>query len=190
MADEPKRRDLVSVSGWLYADVLLVIALIGFGSIFASKTTAPPRPTPTTVRSTTTTTTLAPNDRFQLHCGEFLIVRLDQTMTKELFAKRLREDTATAIEARGLNPSASKIGIIYVYGFGDITVGSGWARAFAREFFPGTPLEKVEKDFGGSKAVDVGTEKYRLRADNGGGKPEVVIKARLIYSGKQDSECR
>ena len=190
MADEPKKRDLVSVSGWLYADVLLVIALIGFGSIFASKTSAPPRPTPTTVRSTTTTTTLAPEERLQLHCREFLIERLDLTMTQELFQQVVIDETAAAVRGRGLDRASSEIGIIFVFGYGDQGVGKALAKKFIDTYFRNSPLAGVEADFGGATAVEDNGVRYALSEDNGGGKPEVVIKARLIYSGKQDSECR
>lgn len=190
MADEPKKKDLVSVSGWLYADVLLVIALIGFGSIFASKTSAPPKPTPTTVRSTTTTTTLAPEERLQLHCREFLIDRLDLTMTQELFRERVIKATAAAVRARRLDPADSEIGIIFVFGYGDQGVGKALAKKFKDTYFRNSPLAGVEADFGGATVVEHNGDIYALKANNGGGKPEVVIKARLIYSGKQDSECR
>ena len=190
MADEPKKKDLVSVSGWLYADVLLVIALIGFGSIFASKTSAPPKPTPTTVRSTTTTTTLAPEERLQLHCREFLIEGLDLTMTEELFRNKVIEETKDAVRARGLDRASSEIGIIFVFGYGDQGVGKALAKKFIDTYFRNSPLAGVEADFGGATVVEHNGKIYALKANNGGGKPEVVIKARLIYSGKQDSECR
>jgi len=186
-----KRRDLVSVSGWLYADVLLVIALIGFGAVVAGG--PPPPPTTTTTTSTTTTstttTTTTKSDALQLHCREFVIRRLDVTMTQELFEMRLRQSVDTEITKRNLNRLRAKVGIIYVYGYGDSNDGTRLAREFKRKYFGGTELERVESDEGGAVFVNVNGEQIKLRADNGGGKPEIVIKGRLIFSGPQDSEC-
>ncbi len=184
-----KRRDLVSVSGWLYADVLLVIAFIGFGSVVASARTPRVKPpvVPTTIPSTTTT--IKSEDTLQLHCREFVIKRLDATMTQQLFESRLRQSIDAEIAKRRLSRDKAKVGIIYVYGYGDSDSGKERARDFKSQFFSGTELDRVESDEGGAFSVVENGQKYTLRADNGGGQPEVVIKGRLIFSGPQDSEC-
>lgn len=186
-----KRRDLVSISGWLYADVLLVIAFIGFGSVVASTRTPRVKPpvVPTTIPSTTTTTTIRPEDTLQLHCREFVIKRLDATMTQQLFESRLRQSIDAEIAKRRLSRDGAKVGIIYVYGYGDSDSGKKRARDFKSQFFSGTELDRVESDEGGAFSVVENGQTYRLRADNGGGQPEIVIKGRLIFSGPQDSEC-
>lgn len=111
------------------------------------------------------------------------------TMTQELFEMRLRQSVATEITQRKLNPSRAEVGIIYVYGYGESNRGTRLAREFKSRFFAGTELERVESDEGGAESVTVNGGKYKLRQDNGGGQPEVVIKGRLIFSGPQDSEC-
>jgi hypothetical protein len=189
MRSTRNRRNLVSFAGWLYADVLLVVALIGFGSVVASARTPRTKPPIVPTTTTTTTTTIAPENAFQLHCREFIIKRLDLTMAQELFERRLKQSVAAEIAERKLNPSRAKIGIIYVYGYGDSDGGTRLARDFKSRFFGGTELERVESDEGGAFFVTVNGEKYKLRNDNGGGQPEVVIKGRLIFSGPQDSEC-
>jgi len=111
------------------------------------------------------------------------------TMTQELFEMRLRQSVATEITQRKLDPSRAEVGIIYVYGYGESNSGTKLAREFKSRFFAGTELERVESDEGGAEFVTVNGDKYKLRENNGGGQPEVVIKGRLIFSGPQDSEC-
>ena len=108
----------MSLSGWLFADLFLVLIVVGFSLSWvtkevATKSTKPPTTTTTTTTQPLETTTTLPTV-YQLSCQEFGIpLNLNEGLDATIVL--IRQAISDEILRRGWNPDDVKPGLINLF---------------------------------------------------------------------------
>lgn len=168
-----RENNIVSSAGWLYADLLLVLTVIGFGAIAARRETDPP-PIPKATQLSST----------NLNCNEFAI-RLDSGLDQTSIDQIVDDEVRAAIRNGNLPLGETTVGLVLVYGGyqSNETVTDGKTRA--KEFIPKikrtTWMSSSELVLGGANQVDIGLERVAV------GPREILLKVYLVYQGNPSS---
>lgn len=169
------RSDLVSSAGWLYADLLLALTIIGFGTIVARKDTDPPITT-----TTTTTTTMVPLSSTNLNCNEFAII-LDSFSDESAVNQVVDSEVRAAINEFGLPIDKTQVGLVLVYGgyasTESVRQGKDHAKSFVPKLRQTNWLNRSELVVGGANEVDIGNERKSVSAK------QILLKIYLVYQG-------
>ena len=173
MAFGKRDNNLVSSAGWLYADLLLVLTIIGFGAIVARRDTDPPPPPKVTELSST-----------NLNCNEFAISLdsgMDQSSVNQIVDEKVRE----AIRDGNLPFDQTRVGLVLVYGgYGkgeSFPDGKERARKFIDKIKETVWMGTSELVYGGANQIEIGVKSVSVRAR------EVLLKVYFVYQGDPGS---
>ena len=169
---------LVSSAGWLYADLLLALTIIGFGAVVATKDTDPP--TTTTVTQSTTVEKLSTN----LNCNEFAI-RLDSEANQSEVDQIVDTQVREAISNENLPLDETQVGIVIMYGgYGSgetVTDGKNYAISFKPKIRNTGWMRNSELVLGGANQIEIGSNRVAV------GPREILLKVYLVYRGDPNS---
>lgn len=164
-----RENNLVSSAGWLYADLLLVLTIIGFGAIIARRDTDPPPPPKVTELSST-----------NLNCNEFAI-RLDSGMDQSSVSQIVDEEVRKAISDGNLPLEQTSVGLVLVYGgYGkgeSFPDGKERARKFIDKIKQTEWMGTSELVYGGANQIEIGEDSVSV------GAREVLLKVYFVYQG-------
>ena len=178
------RRDsnsLVSSAGWLYADLLLALTIIGFSAVVATNHTDPP-PTTTTVAQSTT----VPKEKLStnLNCNEFAI-RLDSEANQSAVDQIVDSQVREAISNENFPLDETQVGIVIMYGgYGSgetVTDGKNYAISFKPKIRNTSWMRNSELVLGGANQIEIGSNRVAV------GPREILLKVYLVYRGDPNS---
>lgn len=173
MAFGKRNGNLVSSAGWLYADLLLVLTIIGFGAIVARKETDPP-PKPKTSELSST----------NLNCNEFAI-RLDSGLDQVSINQIVDDEVRSAIRYGDLPLGDTRVGLVIIYGgYGSgetVTDGKTRAKNFIPKIKQTDWMNSSELVLGGANQVEIGIDRVSV------GPREILLKVYLVYQGNPAS---
>jgi len=169
MAFNKRGNNLVSSAGWLYADLLLALTIIGFGTIVARKETDPPPPPKVSQLSST-----------NLNCNEFAI-RLDSGSAQPLVSQIVDDEVRNAISNGNLPIDQTRVGLVIIYGgYGSnetVTDGKTHAKNFIPKIKQTDWMSSSELVLGGANQVEIGLDRVSV------GPREILLKVYLVYQG-------
>ena len=173
MAIGKRDNNLVSSAGWLYADLLLVLTIIGFGAIVARRDTDPPPPPKVTELSST-----------NLNCNEFAI-RLESGADQASVNQIVDEEVRRAIDNGNLPLDQTSVGLVLIYGgYGSgesFPDGKERARNFVDKIKQTDWMSTSELVYGGANQVEIGVKSLPV------GAREILLKVYLVYQGDPGS---
>jgi hypothetical protein len=197
------RSNLVSSAGWLYADLLLVLVIIGFGvatttddsSVLKQRITALEQENQELkndleialqrIRELES----SGSESWQLNCRE-VGLELSKSVSQSDLDEKINKNIELAIENRKLNPQFTKVGLVLSYGGYDAKAGLSTESGFrdAEKLLPmlqASPrLQGAEFLSNGAQTVRINGDK-QLVSDDG-----VYLKIYLVYKGDPSlSEC-
>jgi hypothetical protein len=168
-----RESNLVSSAGWLYADLLLVLTIIGFGAIVARRETDPP-PAPKVNQLSST----------NLNCNEFAI-RLDSGLDQTSINQIVYEEVRSAIRDGNLPQGDTSVGLVIIYGgYGSsetVTDGKTRAKNFVSKIKQTDWMNSSELVLGGANQVEIGLDRVSV------GPREILLKVYLVYQGNPAS---
>ena len=173
MAFGKRDNNLVSSAGWLYADLLLVLTIIGFGALVARRDTDPPPPPKVTELSST-----------NLNCNEFAI-RLESRADQASVNQIVDEEVRYAISDGNLPLNDTRVGLVIIYGgYGSsetVTDGKTYAKNFIPKVKQTEWMSSSELVLGGANQVEIGLDRVSV------GPREILLKVYLVYQGDPGS---
>lgn len=166
-----------ALAGWLYADLLLALVVVGFATAWITQSSPPPpKPTspPSSVSTTTTTstTTTAPDGpvTFQLSCDEMFIgpeILGLSPLERDAQVRNLVEEAKLMY---GWKPDDAKPAIVLLYGGhqGDAAKGERAAALMGDNLRKELPdlFGRVEMRSGGATSVNVNGQKQKIGTSN------------------------
>jgi hypothetical protein len=168
-----RENNLVSSAGWLYADLLLVLTIIGFGAIVARRDTDPP-PAPKVSQLSST----------NLNCNEFAI-RLDSGLDQTSINQIVDDEVRSAISNGSLPLGDTSVGLVIIYGgYGSsetVTDGKTRAKNFIPKIKQTEWMNSSELVLGGANQVEIGLDRVSV------GPREILLKVYLVYQGNPAS---
>ena len=173
MAFGKRDNNLVSSAGWLYADLLLVLTIIGFGAIVARRETDPP-PAPKVSQLSST----------NLNCNEFAI-RLDSGLDQTSINQIVDDEVRSSIRNGSLPLGDTSVGLVIIYGgYGSserVTDGKTRAKNFISKIKQTEWMNSSELVLGGANQVEIGSDSVSV------GPEEILLKVYLVYQGNPAS---
>lgn len=197
------KSNLVSSAGWLYADLLLVLVIIGFGVATTTddSTVLKQRITALEQENRDLKNDLekaqqrirelenSGSESWQLNCRE-VGLEVSKSVSQFDLDEKVNRNIELAIENRKLNPEFTKVGLVLSYGGYDANAGMSTEIGFrdAEKLLPklqASPrLQGAEFLSNGAQTVRINGDK-QLVSDDG-----VYLKIYLVYKGDPSlSEC-
>jgi hypothetical protein len=195
--------NLVSSAGWLYADLLLVLAIIGFGVTTTMNDTSALKQRVTALEQENQELKndlekaqqrireleSSGSESWQLNCRE-VGLELNKSVSQTDLDEKIDKNIQLAIENRKLNPEFTKVGLVLSYGGYDANAGLSTESGFrdAEKLLPklqASPrLQGAEFLSNGAQTVRINGDK-QLVSDDG-----VYLKIYLVFKGDPSlSEC-
>jgi hypothetical protein len=112
-----------SLAGWLYADLFLLLFVVGLSAAWITKKQDPPpesKATPTTSTSTSTTTTTLPKERRPRFVKQEVVFEPFQRSDRSAIEDELNSE----IEERGLSDQ-TKVAVAVIYGGSSVCTPTG-----------------------------------------------------------------
>ncbi len=202
MAFGKQNSGLVSSAGWLYADLLLVLVIVGFGVASVNDDEATLKRNIYEISSENTrlkekisdledeideikkNVTVDPAASWQLNCQEFGL-EISENASQTDIDEKVKSNFERAITDRGLDPNFTKVGIVLAYGGYDKSSGETADQGLrdAEEIkgkLKASPyLTGAEMILGGANRVTI-NESKELVSTSG-----VYLKIYLIYRGDE-----
>ena len=198
---------IVSSAGWLYADLLLVLVIVGFGvaSINDDEATLKKQVYELTsensrlkekisdledeIEELKKVAAVDPTVSWQLNCREFGL-EIAKNASQEDIDSKVRSNFERAVSNRGLDPNFTKVGIVLAYGGYDKSAGETTdqgqrnAEKIKGKLEASPYLTGTEMIFFGASRVNI-NESKELVSTSG-----VYLKIYLVYRGDAtESQC-
>ena len=185
--DNNQDGDEISIAGWIYADLLLALSIIGLGAA-SFAITKDKVPSLNAVPTTNSTTTVPKVRSANLSCDE-MVFRFTSSELKNNpteLGQRFDQEVLQYTQSRNL--ASAKVGIMLLYGGYDTQQErtlDGKSRAdeaasIIRKF--STQISNVETRTGGAASITDGGQKLEI-----GGSGDFAIVAYLVYDGDPTS---
>lgn len=200
MAFGKRSADLVASAGWLYADLLLVLVIVGFGvaSVNDDEATLKKKVYELSseniklkekisdledeIEELKLVTPPDVADSWQLNCKEFGL-EVAKNATQEDINEKIESNFLRAISNRDLNPKFTKVGMVLAYGGYDkssgefIEDGQRDAEKLKGKLVASPRLNGTEMMFLGATRVGINESKEQVSASG------VYLKIYLVYRG-------
>ena len=207
MAFGKRSANLVASAGWLYADLLLVLVIVGFGvaSINDDEATLKRKVYELSseniklkekisdledeIKKLKLVTPPDVAESWQLNCKEFGL-EVAKNASQEDINEKVKSNLKRAISNRGLNPDFTKVGIVLAYGGYDKSLGETTeegqrdAEKLKGKLEATSSLYGTEMIFFGAARVTINESKEQVSTSG------VYLKIYLVYRGDASlSQC-
>lgn len=197
------RSNLVSSAGWLYADLLLVLVIIGFGVASTTENTSALKERIAALEQENiqlkTDLEIAQQrirelestgaESWQLNCRE-VGLEVSKSVSQADLDEKVNRNIELAIENRKLDPEFTKVGLVLSYGGYDAQAGQSTDSGF-RDAETLLPLLQLSPRLHGAEFLSNGAQTVRINGDKQlVSKDGVYLKIYLVYKGDTAlSEC-